>query len=495
MLSYSRSLVLAVALCPSVALAQTTPEAFYAEMQAMLGEMGYTLEAASQERSGDSLILTDVGYSFESPGVSGRIVAARWEISPATEPGFELSLVGSDAMTATMTFTDPALAQPLPIEAIYEMPNNRLLIGGTPEERVYRYTADGMRMAMENFMPESAGDASGTMMLTTGPIAAEGRSVQAFFGKGYTSSGTVASVDLDYALSAPDGAMTMTARYSDLTFEGEGPFVNFSDPAALFAAKRPTDVAFRYASGTMSMSFNDGPEAFQADYSSGAGGFEGTFGDGQMDYRVDGADAVMKLSGSALPFPAAEARIARSVMRFALPIVPGDTTGTLAMEMRLEEMMISEDIWALFDPGQAIPRDPATVVLKAEGAAQALVNFMDPEAMAAAGPQMPFRVDDMTIEQFQVSFGGASVDATGDLVMNNVGPIPMPSGAVDVTLSGLVGLSQKFVEIGLIPAEQAAILPAMLGAYAVQGATPDTFTSRVEMKPNGSITANGVPLQ
>jgi len=94
-----------------------------------------------------------------------------------------------------------------------------------------------------------------------------------------------------------------------------------------------------------------------------------------------------------------------------------------------------------------------------------------------------------------VSFGGAELTGSGDVDFAPGQMIPMPVGAVDLSLTGANTLIQSLSEGGILPPQQAGMARGMLGMFALPGAGPDSYTSTIEFLPGGAITANGVPLQ
>lgn len=490
-----RALALGAALLPWTAAAQTAPQDFLAEYREIYAKLGYTIEVGSETIEGDTLVLGDVAMVVETPQNTVRMTNERWTIRPVQEGAYTLEMVTAPVFTADIQFTDPALGAMPPMNFTYEIPGNRMLIGGTPVDRTFLYTADGMKMSMASEIPDASGQ-PGKLDMTfgSGAISAEGRLTKGFFGGGYEGTGTLDGLTMDYTIGAPDGTAVVSLAYSGMTFAGAGPFVNLSDPAALFGSRAETGMSGTYQGGTVAVNFQGEGETFVMDSTVGPGTLEAKIGAGRIDYFVSGSQTSVSVSGSSLPFPSAQMTMDNAIFGFAMPLMPGHGVGEMRTEMRFEGLSLSEEIWSLFDPGQAIPRTPATVAVRIASAAEPLVNMMDPEAMASGAAAMPFRFDDVRVEEFLVSAAGAEITAAGSAVVNNVGPIPMPVGGMDVTITGVVGLVQKLVAAGLIPAEQAAAIPAMLGAFAI-AAGPDTYTSRIEMTPEGAITANGIPLQ
>jgi hypothetical protein len=73
--------------------------------------------------------------------------------------------------------------------------------------------------------------------------------------------------------------------------------------------------------------------------------------------------------------------------------------------------------------------------------------------------------------------------------------VPMPVGSADLRLSGGNALLDALMAGGLVPSDQGAFVRGMANVFARPGATPDTLESTVEFGADGSITANGIPLQ
>ena len=67
----------------------------------------------------------------------------------------------------------------------------------------------------------------------------------------------------------------------------------------------------------------------------------------------------------------------------------------------------------------------------------------------------------------------------------------MPSGVMNMMLTGGNGLLDTLVGMGLVPEEQAMGARMMMGLFAQPGDGPDTLVSTIEMKEDGSVLANG----
>ncbi|MEL6412108.1 MAG: DUF2125 domain-containing protein, partial [Pseudomonadota bacterium] len=72
---------------------------------------------------------------------------------------------------------------------------------------------------------------------------------------------------------------------------------------------------------------------------------------------------------------------------------------------------------------------------------------------------------------------------------------PAPDGAIDLSLVGGNGLLDKLVAMGLVPEEQATGARLMLGLFTVPGTEADSLTSKIEVRPDGQVLANGQRLR
>ena len=89
------------------------------------------------------------------------------------------------------------------------------------------------------------------------------------------------------------------------------------------------------------------------------------------------------------------------------------------------------------------------------------------------------------------AIGGAELTGDGDITLDNSMGMPMPTGVVNVMLTGGNTLMDTLVGMGLLPEDQAMGARMMMGLFARPGEGPDTLVSTIEMKEDGSILANG----
>ncbi|MEJ6477729.1 MAG: DUF2125 domain-containing protein, partial [Octadecabacter sp.] len=152
------------------------------------------------------------------------------------------------------------------------------------------------------------------------------------------------------------------------------------------------------------------------------------------------------------------------------------------------------------DPGEILPRDPATVSIELSGTATPFFDLLDPEqAEAAAMSERPGELNTLSLDGLKLAVAGALVTGNGRFVFDNddlqtFDGFPRPKGAVTLNINGVNSLIDKLIQMGLLPAEEAMGGRMMLGMFA----TPvgdDMLTSTIEVNDEGHVLANGQRLR
>ncbi len=209
----------------------------------------------------------------------------------------------------------------------------------------------------------------------------------------------------------------------------------------------------------------------------------------------------MTVETNQLPFPV---QFASQKLGFEMttPVSKGDEPQDFAGSFTLSEFTMSEAIWAMFDPAQQLPRDPATVDIDLTGKARLLFDLLDPEQAEALEDmeEAPAELNALTLNRLTVRLAGAELTGEGDFTFDNsdlesFDGLPAPLGALDLQLVGGNGLLDKLVAMGLIPQDQASGVRMMMGLFARPGDGEDTLVSRIEVNEEGHVLANGQRLK
>jgi hypothetical protein len=229
----------------------------------------------------------------------------------------------------------------------------------------------------------------------------------------------------------------------------------------------------------------------------GSGGLAFAMDKTAMTYKGGGKEIEVIASGAQIPFPEVALRYAESVFDFAVPLSKGDAPQPFNMTVKLIGATISDEVWGLFDPAGSLPRDPATLIVDANGTAKLAMDLTD-EAATNSG-QPPGTLESLNLPDLQLTAAGADLTGAGAFTFDNTDlttfqGMPAPTGRIDLKLVGGNGLLDKLIQLGYVPEDQAMGLRMMLGMFARPGEGPDTLTSTIEFRDKG-LFANGMQLQ
>ncbi len=171
--------------------------------------------------------------------------------------------------------------------------------------------------------------------------------------------------------------------------------------------------------------------------------------------------------------------------------------GTRARYMlALNDFTLNDDIWGMFDPTSVLPRDAAQLTLDLSADPAWQIDVLDLAAWEnVSEANLPVKPTDIRLDAFELSAAGASLTGTGAMNVDYSGFTPQPAGHIDLAASGLNGLMDNLVAMGLLPEDQVMGARMMMGLFAVPGEAEDTLNSRLEMNEEGHIFANGQRLK
>ncbi len=307
------------------------------------------------------------------------------------------------------------------------------------------------------------------------------------------------------------GSMTIgqSDAYYDITIDGQTQTadqqIEFSTISFDFDTPASEEEAMLYLNGAKNGSFvfESGKQVFEGSMTQDgmtmvyagngdAGRGEISIVDGLLTYDIQQGAVNFDLDlGGMAPVPPVEIAMTEMVFKLLLPLNSADAAETAIVDIQLRDLLVGEGLWSMVDPGQTIPRDPANIVIDLDADVQ-----VDALSAAISGVENPFeaaKVNNLNINEILLSIGGAMVQSEGALTIDNSGFFPMPNGSIDIAISGLQGLSEKLVALGLVDNMQVGMMMGMIMAYS-QPDGDDKFTSEITFSEEG-IFANGQPLQ
>jgi len=495
----SGAAILSLGMAGSV-LADVTAEEVWQNWQDVSAASGQTLEAVSALRSGDTLTVTDMIVLIKSPEgeVKGVVPQVnfrdtgdgRVEITMSDRYNFQMSMTSPDGKTNSNGF---AIQQ-----------NGMLLTAsGTPASINYEVSAESVSATIQDFIVDSVPTDMRIEFDITGILASylvmKGDPIQMtsnFSGK--SLSFAIDGKDADGAINAT-GQMSGLAGYTNGALLGAGGAKNI---VAMLADGFSADFAFTYNEGSMTIGLIDAKGSTTDIQTSSKGGkLNFAMDKGNLTYGAAGHGVTISVQGSAIPFPEVTAAYDEASFDLRVPLAKAEEAQDFSLNTRLKGLTVSDFLWNMIDPGATLPRDPATLVIEAKGKARPLVDLLD-EAKMQAQPksETPVEVESLDVTKLHLSVAGAELLGDAALTFDNTQPLmaggitPMPAGKVNLSLTGANRLLGKLQALGLVQPDMVMGFGMFSGMLAKPGPTPDSLETKIEIKEDGRILANGNPL-
>lgn len=228
----------------------------------------------------------------------------------------------------------------------------------------------------------------------------------------------------------------------------------------------------------------------------------------RLSYAVSSGPGKADFTVPDVPVPVGY-ELAAASLKVELPVSAGSDPQPFSFHYLLDQVVLKDQVWAIFDPNMALPRDPAQLDIDVSGNVVMERDLFDSEHMhraeALEDPDLtdeqreaiidemspPFTMADLSLNTVALALMGASAQFQGKLTTPD-GDASEPVGAITGRFQGIQALTQKLQASGLIPAEQAAMLPMMLGMFAKPDPqAADTMTTEIEFREGGQVFANG----
>ena len=491
------------------ALADVDPSAVWADLQEALAGYGYEVGTGevAEDAAGVSvrdLTLTQTSETETFDDTFQEVTQTSTVV--LTLPTLSIADAGENADIAfppemPLTVTTVTGEETVVVRGTISQEAMTTTVSEVPDGLAYDYAAQAVRFVLDGV--EGAGappSADGTV--TISDLA--GRSVATVAGGVRTVAQTQSSGPVEASMrvdqGGEEGTVDLRVTVAEATSQGElsmpeGTSLAGTGGADTAALPEGVAVAGRAEVGALSLAMTVEAPGEGFSYASDSAGlaFDIALGDGRMVYGLAGRGGEVRLSGDQIPLPQVAFSLGGSELRLDIPLQGDEAAQPFSLLTALRDLTIDEAVWSLFDAGQVLDRAPASLRIDLAGTVDV------PEAAEEATP-MPSFPQPRTLEigGIDLSLLGAALRARGALTaaeggLSVMGP-PQVEGMIEIDLTGVQGLLRDLVSAGLLPPEQAAFAGGMLG-FMARPTGEDSFASEIVFGPDGSITANGMPLQ
>lgn len=480
--------------------AQVTPEEVWQNWQELSASYGQTLTTTDVSRQGDTLRVQGLTIVMDQPESEIRVTGTLDEVSFRDTGTGAVEITMSDSYPLTVEVDSDG--EQSKIDLLVSSPGLVMTASGNSTDTGYDFTAPQTTITLQSV--ESSDPAAQTAKFDISMTGMEGRYLVKDAGNGAKTLESDVSVNLVAANLSGEpetGSFKVVYSLADLKGRSSGNLLSpamMEDPAAALKAGFAVDAGFTYGATSFVMDFVDQGAPGNITGSASGGDFTVAMDANRLHYGGGGKDAVISITSGQIPFPV-NLTYAEAAFDLLMPVSKGDAPAEFSFLTRLADLTVSEEIWALIDPGQTLPRDPATLVVDTKGTARLDVDILDQNAMAALGETPPGELHSLDINELRLDIAGAELTGTGALTFDNTDlvsfdGVPAPTGSINLQLTGGNGLLDKLVALGLVPADTAMQVRMMTAMFAKAGAAPDTLESAVEFRDKG-FYVNGQRLK
>ncbi len=479
------------------ALADVTAMQVWESWRAQAEAFGQTITAET-EVDGDTLRLTGVQTTMDAP--EGTITGTLDSLEFQERPDGTVAITLAPTYAFSMDMEDDGESVQVDVSVTHS--GLAIIASGDADAIGYSYLADSIAASVDSLVVDGVQQGATiefTVTDMTGDYTVTGSDAASIAGA--ITAGTIGMVIA--GTDAEDGTIIdIRLDYADVeaTTDSVLTMMDSNDMAAMLAAGFSIDAEMLHGPATVAVAVQDEDQMFNLNMAMDGGSFYTALGADAMAYDIGAIGLTMAVSGSEIPFPELTAAVDELGFGFDLPVQASDTPSDFSADLTMAGLTVADMLWMIVDPGQNLPRDPATLVVALSGQGNWLFDIMDPEMQEnpPAGP--PGELQALSLDDLTLSLVGAELTGTGAFTFDNsdletFDGIPAPTGGIDLQLVGGQGLLDKLVGMGLVPEDQAMAARMMLGLFARPGDGPDTLTSKIEVRGDGAILANGQRIQ
>ncbi|WP_316299389.1 DUF2125 domain-containing protein [Aliisedimentitalea sp. MJ-SS2] len=485
----------------SAAFADVSAQEVWGDWKAYMSGFGYDV-SASEAMSGNTLTVSDLTMNVAIPeeDVTVSINMGQLNFTDQGDGTVAVSLPASQPMVVTVD-------DEVKITMDYTNDNLSMVVSGAVNDMTYTYSANAVGLMLKEIVAEGEVIPIGSANLSINDISGSS-SMKVSNLRNIAQKMSAASITYKMNFANPDNAaekLDLVGGLNQLMFDGTlsvpmGEF-DVNNMANMLKAGFAVDGKYSYTGGKMDFAFIERGETIKASTSSDSGSFDIGMSQDMIKYVINVAGQKVNMMGGDIPFPI-EAALGELGFKLILPVSKSDDMKDFGVGLTLADFTTSDLIWSLVDPQGNLPRDPATVAVDLSGRGKLGFDLMDPEQLEAVERGelgIPGEVESLNLNMLQVSAAGASLVGKGGVVVDFMsalmsGGTQGMDGAVDLRLSGANTLAGKLVEMGLVSEGDIGMMPMMLGMFAQQTGD-DVYSTKIEVKKDGSILANGQRLQ
>ncbi len=486
----------------TASLADVSAQDVWNDWRSNLESYGYEITAEEQQ-SGDTLTITDFKAVLLLPEGEGMISASfpSLEIRDRGDGTVEVFMAEHNPFIVDITPKDD---EPVRLEADFFHKGLTTIVSGTPEEIAYDSKAEEVGLKIDRIEVDGKPVPNFTFNMTGRDFT--GNYISRLGNLRVTDQQTAFGVlEYAFAFEDPDNEAKLDASGTiesfNLAGHAEMPLqADFANLTREIRAGFSGNIAISYGSSSGQFMVDERGKVTTSRSSSGEGAVEVAISEDGIMYGARGKDTTVTMSIPDLPFPELTIGVAETAARLKFPVLKSEEPQEYAFMIKIVDLALPEEIWAMADPMGALPHDPATILLDLGGKAILEYDLLDPENEQVLANRAPGTLETVDLNALLLKIVGAELSGNGQIRIDNedlasYGGTPKPVGEINLMLVGGNALLDKLVQMGLVPEDQAMGFRMMLGMFAQPGDGEDVLVSKIEFTEEGQVLANGQRLK
>ncbi len=456
----------------------------------LYGEDNVTIGA--EETSSGTVTVRDVGLRMSEEDVT--VEATMGDITFNEQSDGSVRVTMDESYPITITGEDDVV-----VTILVSQTNLEMLVSGDPDAMDYDISADQYKIELQDVVDADvtftgdvqlvANDLSGTYKTRVGDL------------RNISYDVTVGSLDLLVDIQIPGGNgdyVTGAGKLAGMQMQAEMAMpldADFENPENLITNGFSAAGSYVVDRAEYVFDISTDGEQVSGSVSTGRGILTGEMNSETLAYDAKTVDMAISIQSSQLPLPV-DVGLGEYGISFKMPVGKTEEPSDFGMSFDLVDLTISDTIWNLFDAGNVLPRDPATIQFALAGKAKALYDMFDPAQQEAMnGAEMPFELASLSLDNLKIMAAGALVTGKGAFTFDNsdmqsFAPFPRPEGEATIAIDGLNKLLDNLVAMGLVPEEDIMGPRMMMGMFA-RSTGDDQMETSVEVNAEGQVSVNG----
>ncbi len=483
----------ALLLSGTAALAELAPQDVLDSWRGFYAGFGATISTSAPVVTGNTTRFANVFTQMDMAGAEARYSFDWIDMQRHADGSIDITFSPTGYAT---TFTEIS-GETLESQASYDLGSLTIHAEGTPEDIRFSYDAPVITLHQSQSLPDV--DISTTIALQNlqGSVRSGGAGGQITDAGGVTFDSLSAKLTFKPQTGQPTylDYRTETAGFDFDVSMPQTPIPETPQTMLLYPEDMLFGLTLRTGPATTRLKQPTARGEGVLTFAQASGALTAAYAENALSYSITAGDAALSLANTPAQPVDFTAAFARFHLGATFPMRKSESPSPFALAVALEGFTVGEEIWAKIDPNATLSRTPASFAFSINGTLKLFADLFDQTALTALRGA-PFELRSLSLDALSLDVEGMGLTGEGAVTFNNermdpMSGLPEPTGVLDFSINGALGMLDKIGRLGLI--EPMVIIGAKgaLGMFATPNDGPDSFTSRIEFTDGGQVSVNG----